>query len=74
LSQPPIPLNQAKPGLRFPATIEAVLMRGLSKEPSKRFGDVLTLASEFCNAASAPAEDEKRGFASKLASMFRKKD
>jgi eukaryotic-like serine/threonine-protein kinase len=74
LSQPPIPLNQAKPGLRFPATIEAVLMRGLSKEPSKRFDDVLTLASEFCTAASAPAEDEKRGFASKLASMFRKKD
>ncbi|HWH51876.1 MAG TPA: serine/threonine-protein kinase [Gemmatimonadaceae bacterium] len=74
LSQPPIPLNQAKPGLRFQAAVEAVVMRGLSKDPSKRFGDVLTLASEFCNASSAPADDEKRGLASKLASIFRKKD
>ena len=74
LSQPPIPLNQAKPGLRFPPAVEAVVMRGLSKDPGKRFGDVLTLASEFCNAASAPPDDEKRGLASRFASMFRKKD
>ncbi|HXD48151.1 MAG TPA: serine/threonine-protein kinase [Gemmatimonadaceae bacterium] len=74
LSQPPIPINQAKPGLRFPPAVEAVVMRGLSKDPVKRFDDVLTLASEFCNAASAPADDEKRGLASRFASMFRKKD
>src|ERR1700754_4516393 len=33
LSQPPIALNQAKPGLRFPNGVEAVIMRALSKEP-----------------------------------------
>ena len=74
LSQPPIPLNQAKQGLRFPPAVEAVVMRGLSKDPSKRFPDVLTLAGEFCSAANAPADDEKRGLASKIASIFRKKD
>ena len=30
LSQPPIPLNQAKAGLRFTPAVEAVIMRGLS--------------------------------------------
>jgi serine/threonine-protein kinase len=74
LSQPPIPLNQAKPGLRFQPAVEAVVMRGLSKDPTKRFDDVLTLAREFCNSMTAPADDEKRGLASKIASMFRKRD
>src|ERR1700754_1709340 len=33
LSQPPIALNLAKPGMRFPNGVEAVIMRALSKEP-----------------------------------------
>ena len=74
LSQPPIPLSQAKPGLRFSPALESVVMRGLSKDPAKRYPDVLALASEFCGATSAPAGDEKRGLASKLSSIFRKKD
>ena len=37
LSQPPIPLNQAKPGLRFPRAVEHVVMRGLSKDPRQRY-------------------------------------
>lgn len=74
LSQPPIPLSQAKAGLRFSPALESVVMRGLSKDPAKRYSDVLALASEFCSATSAPAGDEKRGLASKLSSIFRKKD
>jgi len=73
LSQPPIPLNQAKQGLRFPSAIENVVMRGLSKEPTKRYADVIAFASDFCNAADAPVEQEKSGIAAKLASIFRKK-
>lgn len=73
LSQPPIPLNQAKQGLRFPSAIENVVMRGLSKEPSKRYADVIAFASEFCNASDAPVEQEKSGIAAKFASLFRKK-
>jgi len=72
LSQPPIPLNQAKPGLRFSPAIEGVVMRGLSKDPAQRYSDVLTLAAELRNAASSPASEEKRGLLSKLASRFRK--
>lgn len=74
LSQAPIPLNQAKAGLRFAPALEAVVMRGLSKEPSKRYADVVAFASEFCQAGTAPIAAEKQGFASKIASIFRKKD
>ena len=74
LSQPPITLNQAKPGLRFSPQVEAVIMRGLSKEPAKRYPDVVAFASDFCQAGSAPTAKDKPGFASKLASIFRKKD
>jgi serine/threonine-protein kinase len=74
LSQPPIPLNSAKPGLRFPGQVEVVVMRALSKEPSKRYPDVLAFASEFCESTSAPAAREQPGLVSKLTSIFRKKD
>ncbi|HTI62691.1 MAG TPA: serine/threonine-protein kinase [Gemmatimonadaceae bacterium] len=74
LSQPPIPLNQAKAGMRFSPALEAVVMRGLSKEPPKRYPDVVAFASEFCQAGNAPVAAEKQGLASKLASIFRKKD
>jgi serine/threonine protein kinase len=73
LSQPPIPLNQAKPGLRFPAAVEAVIMRALSKEPPKRYPDVIAFASEFSDVATRPGEAEKQGLGSRLASIFRSK-
>ena len=68
-----IALNQAKPGLRFSAPVEAVVMRGLSKEPVKRYADVIAFAQDFCEASQQPAEQEKTGFGAKFASMFRKK-
>jgi serine/threonine-protein kinase len=74
LSQPPIPLNQAKAGLRFAPALEAVVMRGLSKEPAKRYADVVAFASDFCQAGTAPVAAEKQGLGAKLASIFRKKD
>jgi serine/threonine-protein kinase len=70
LSQPPIPLNQAKAGLRFPATVEAVIMRALSKEPGRRYDDVLAFAADFRDAVQRPAEEAKSGLGSKLASLF----
>jgi len=72
LSQPPIPLNQAKPGLRFAPALEAVVMRGLSKNPAQRYSDVLAFAAEFRDAASNPKEEEKQGFLSKLTARFRR--
>jgi len=70
LSQPPIPLNQAKTGLRFSPAIEAVVMRGLSKEPGKRYPDVLAFAAEFRDAMDRPADDDKPGIGAKIASLF----
>ena len=45
LSQAPIPLNQARPGLRFAAAVEQTVMRGLGKEPGKRYGSVVEFAT-----------------------------
>src|SRR5690242_2350769 len=54
LSQAPIALNQARPGLRFPANLEAVIMRALSKEPGKRYPDTVSFATELTRALSSP--------------------
>jgi serine/threonine-protein kinase len=50
LSQPPIPLNKARPGLDFGPRVESVTMRGLSREPADRYPDVMTFARELRDA------------------------
>jgi serine/threonine-protein kinase len=50
LSQPPIALNKARSGLDFGPRVESVMMRGLSREPSERFPDVMTFARELRDA------------------------
>ena len=74
LSQPPIPLNQARPGLRFSSSVESVVMRALSKEPGKRYPDTVSFATELSNALSNPQEDEdEEGLLARMKSLFRKK-
>ena len=74
LSQPPIALNQARPGLRFSPAVEAVVMRGLSKEPPKRYPDSVTFASELRDALLNPHEEpEDDGLLAKMKSIFRRK-
>ena len=74
LSQPPIPLNQARPGLRFPTAVESVVMRALSKDPSKRYSDSVTFATELTNALANPQDDEDAdGLLARMKSLFRKK-
>jgi serine/threonine protein kinase len=73
LSQPPIPLNQAKPGLRFPAAVEAVIMQALSKDPRQRFASVVAFAArlkEVLLAGGSTAADA--GILSRVKSIFRK--
>src|SRR4029079_1457463 len=55
LSQPPISLNKARPNLDFGPVVERILMRGLSREPSQRYGSVLEFATTLSDALSAPA-------------------
>ena len=73
LSQPPIPLNAARPGLRFSPAVEAVVMRGLSKDPTKRYPSAVTFATELRNALlAAPGDDDDRGLFAKMKSIFRR--
>jgi serine/threonine-protein kinase len=74
LSQPPTALNKAKPGLQFPAPVEAAVMRGLAKNPKDRFPDVLMFARALDDAladAARPGADS--GFMSKMKGLFRSK-
>ena len=74
LSQPPTNLNKAKPGLQFPATVEATVMRGLSKNPKDRFPDVLMFARSLGDALADVGHPEvDSGFMSKMKGLFRSK-
>src|SRR5690606_20769778 len=54
LSQPPIPLNRAKPGVTYSAAVEDVVMKGLAKLPKDRFPDVCAFADALTAALEAP--------------------
>ena len=70
LSQPPIPINSARPGLKFSTAIEAAIMRGLTKDPTKRYANVVEFAQALKEAVGQPPEEEKAGLFGKLKSMF----
>jgi len=70
LTQPPVPLSQAKRDLSFPRPVEEVVMRGLSREPAKRQPSVLVFAQELTEAASAPATAGKGGLLGSLKGLF----
>lgn len=73
LSQPPIPLNQAKPGLRFPAPVEAVIMQGLSKDPRQRFPSVVDFANRLREVLlTAGNGSSEGGIFSRVRSIFRR--
>jgi len=64
LTQPPVALNQAVKGLRFPGPIEAAVMRGLDRDLGKRSKTVDEFASDLCTAVRQGGG--KRGFLSSL--------
>ena len=72
LSQPPIPLNKARPSLTFAPAVESVVMRGLSKQPKERYPDVVTFAREL-KAVLLSAQPEDGGLMGKLKGLFGKK-
>jgi serine/threonine-protein kinase len=69
LTQPPVPLNQADKSVRFPAAVEAAVMRGLERDLAKRAKTVDEFASAFCTAVRSGGTGKKPGF---LASLFGK--
>src|SRR5213594_950376 len=55
----PVPLNQAVAGLRFPAGLEAAVMRGLARDPAARQATVTAFADAV--AAGIAGESAPRG-------------
>jgi serine/threonine protein kinase len=73
LSQPPISLNQAKPGLRFPAPVEAVVMKALSKDPKQRYPTVVAFAAALREVLLAGGSTAAEGgILARVKSMFKK--
>lgn len=69
LSQPPVPLNKAKPNVRLSDAVESVVMKGLSKAPRDRYPDVQAFAQALADAVSAgPAASA--GLVSRFKGLF----
>src|SRR5215211_2127294 len=67
LTQPPVPLNDARKGLRFAPAVEATVMKGLERDLSRRCRTVQEFADAFC--AAVKEQPKRSGF---LAGLFRK--
>ena len=72
LSQPPIPLNEARPGLHFATGVEQVIMRGLSKDPRQRFPDTVAFADALRDALEHPESTQAPGLLSRVKSIFKR--
>lgn len=83
LTQPPVSLNKAKPGLTFSAAVELVIMKALSKVPAERYPSVKAFSDAFADACtstvmpsggasavSADAPKEKGGLFGKMMGLF----
>ena len=74
LTQPPEPLNQAVPGLKFSAGLEAAIMRGLARDPGARQPTVDALAAELEQGLTAdPTPPPSKGLFGALKSIVGRK-
>ncbi len=65
LTQDPITLNLADRSVKFSPRLEEVVMKGLSRDLSKRWKTVMDFTNAFCDAATAEPP-EKKGFFSSI--------
>jgi eukaryotic-like serine/threonine-protein kinase len=70
LTIPPKPLNSARDDVEFHPQVEAVVMRGLSRQPSDRYESVTAFAAALKDALALPVE--KSGLFSKVKGVFRR--
>jgi serine/threonine-protein kinase len=56
LTEPPVPLNQAVKGLKFPDPVEAAIMSGLERDLKKRSPTVDEFTSKVCTALRQSGE------------------
>lgn len=72
LTQPPIPLNAARPNLRFAGAIEQVIMKGLNKSPTQRYPDAVAFAGALNGALVLNDEPSKPGLLSRMKDIFKR--
>jgi len=70
LTQPPVPLGQARRELVFPRAVEEAVMKGLSREPSKRQPNVVAFAQDLTTACSQPVQAARGGLLGSLKGLF----
>jgi serine/threonine-protein kinase len=68
LTQPPLPLNKARQGTTFAPTVEAVVMKGLSKAPGDRYPNVVAFGDALRDAITAAAANS--GIFGKVKGIF----
>ncbi len=73
LTQPPLPLNMARQGLRFAPAVEAVVMRGLERDPTKRFSDTVAFARALADTLAQPVPEPSGGLLHRLKAAFNKR-
>lgn len=61
LTQPPVPLNKAKPGKAFAPAVETAVMRGLARQPGERHASVLAFTKAFAEAVAQGGEGGASG-------------
>ena len=72
LSQPPIPLNAARPTLRFSSGVEGVIMKGLNKSPTQRYPDAVAFARELERALLATEITARPGLLTRVKDIFKR--
>jgi serine/threonine-protein kinase len=71
LSQPPTPLNKAKPEHVYTDAVEAVVMKGLAKKAEDRYPDVVAFADALGAALQTPfPAAQSAGLLSKMKGLF----
>ncbi len=80
LSQPPVPLNKAKPEIVYAPAVEAVVMKGLAKAPGERYADVTAFAEALAEVLRDPfpssvtkdasSKDASSGLLSRMKGLF----
>jgi eukaryotic-like serine/threonine-protein kinase len=71
LTIPPKPLNTARDDANFHSQVEAVVMRGLARQPAERYESVTAFATALKDALALPVE-EKGGLFSKMKGVFKR--
>jgi eukaryotic-like serine/threonine-protein kinase len=71
LTVPPIPLNDARPGLKFHHTVEVVITRGLARDPKDRYASVIEFAEALAQALKNSNSPTEKGVVTRILRRLR---